>query len=199
MSSQANATIITPEAVTELAALAALGDRDAFATLYNGLQPLVFSYLVKRTRHRPTAEDLTSETFARALAGIHRFSERPASGGYLGWLYTIARNLHVDHVKRAATRMEIPLVMEQGVIDVDRSAEASALRHLDAIDAAETVEWAMRHLTVPQRECMRLLVAELPLAEVAARLGKGIGAVKTLQYRAVANMRSALTTEDVAA
>ncbi|MEU9921928.1 RNA polymerase sigma factor [Streptomyces griseoluteus] len=207
MSSQANATIITPEAVTELAARASAGDRDAFATLYNGHRGMVFSYLVTRTRSRVLAEDLTSETFARALASIDRFSENAASGGFGGWLYRIARNLHIDHVRKLSTRMEAPTLLTSfentatGSSEVlERSAESTTLRELDLVDVAATLDVALAAITPVQRECLRLRYVEgLTLQETAVRMGKRIGAIKTLAFRGLAGARTALTTEDVAA
>ncbi|MFB7776867.1 RNA polymerase sigma factor [Streptomyces bauhiniae] len=207
MSSQANATIITPEAVTELAARAAAGDRDAFAILYNGHRPMVFSYLVTRTRSRVLAEDLTSETFARALASIHRFSKNAASGGFGGWLYRIARNLHIDYVRKMSTRMEMPTLLTSfdstvaGSPEVlERSAETTTLRELDLVDTAATLTVALAAITPAQRECLRLRYVEgLTLQETAARMGKQIGAIKTLAFRGLAGARAALHTEDVAA
>ncbi|MEV8042403.1 RNA polymerase sigma factor [Streptomyces griseoluteus] len=207
MSSQANATIITPEAVTELAARASAGDREAFATLYNGHRGMVFSYLVTRTQNGILAEDLTSETFVRAFVNIHQFTERAATGGFGGWLYTIARNLHLDYLRKLSTRMEAPLPLTSfdntatGSSEVlERSAETTTLRELDLVDVAATLDVALAAITPVQRECLRLRYVEgLTLQETAARMGKRIGAIKTLAFRGLAGARTALTTEDVAA
>ncbi|MFD7884036.1 RNA polymerase sigma factor [Streptomyces bauhiniae] len=207
MSYQANATIITPEEVTELAARASAGDRDAFATLYNGHRGMVFSYLVTRTRSRVLAEDLTSETFARALASIDRFSENAASGGFGGWLYRIARNLHIDYVRKMSTRMEMPTLLtsvdgiDANTADLlERSAETTTLRELDLVDTAATLNVALAAITPAQRECLRLRYVEgLTLQETAVRMGKRTGAIKTLAFRGLAGARAALHTEDVAA
>ncbi|MGW4985333.1 sigma-70 family RNA polymerase sigma factor [Streptomyces mirabilis] len=83
------------------------GDREAFADLYVRYQPLVYDYLVHRTRDRDLSADLTSETFARALARIESFTWTGRDIG--AWLVTIARNLVTDHFRSARTRLERPV------------------------------------------------------------------------------------------
>ncbi|MFC7909009.1 RNA polymerase sigma factor [Streptomyces nigra] len=199
MNHQANAKITPPRAaVPELVARAAAGDRDAFGTLYNEHYDVVFASLARKTGDRTLAEDLTQEVFVRALRRISTFTA-PRGGGFEGWLMVIARNIFLDHVKSARSRLEVP-VAELFDGGLDRSAEASALREMDAADAAETVTSAMRSLTPYQRKCIGLrYMDELSVPEVAAVMGKGEGAVKTLTFRAMTTMRQALAHQEVAA
>ncbi|WP_232027974.1 RNA polymerase sigma factor [Streptomyces lincolnensis] len=215
MSAQANAKINPTGGFTAaLVVQAAAGDRDAFATLYNDHQPEVYRFLVFRTGNRHLAEDLTSETFIRALRNLDSFVDRPGSGGFGAWLTVIARNIHADHCKAARTRLEVLTPPVAGADDrtpwlesltgTVESAEETTLRRLEAGDAAATVQAAMESLLPSQQECLRLrFLEELPLAEASARLGRGSGAVKTLTDRAKnnlrANVRRALAAEGVAA
>lgn len=202
MSSQANAKI-SPSggpATAALVARAAAGDRDAFATLYNEHHSEVYRYLHYRTRNRDLAEDLAQETFVRALRGIGTFAERSSTGGFAGWLCVIARNLHLDHCKAARTRLEISSSDFFEADDRLDSAEVGALRKLEAVEATETIAVAMRALNPHQRECIELrFLEELTAPETAARMGKGVGAVKTLTFRSMRLMQQALTAEGVAA
>lgn len=112
----------------------------------------------------------------------------------------IARNIYLDHVKLARTRLEVTVAEMADGDERDRSAESSALRELDIAEAAETVEAALAALTPYQRECVRLrFLEDLSVPQTAARLGKGIGATKTVQFRALQQMRSSLTAKAVAA
>ena len=65
--------------------------------LYDSALPLVHGYLLSRCGDRATAEDLTSETFVRALRRIDSLSAQGRDVG--AWLVTIARNLALDHLK----------------------------------------------------------------------------------------------------
>ena len=184
----------------ELIAQACAGDRAAFAALYAQHYDDVFGFLYNRTRgDRPLAEDLTQDVFLRALRRLETFNS-PRSSGFAGWLMVIARNIYLDHVKLARTRLEVTVGEMVDGDERDRSAEASALRELDIADAAETVEAALAALTPYQRECVRLrFLEDMSVPETAARLGKGIGATKTVQFRALQQMRSNLTAQAVAA
>ncbi|MFI7014426.1 RNA polymerase sigma factor [Streptomyces sp. NPDC050164] len=184
----------------EFVAQACAGDRAAFAALYVRHYDDVFGFLYNRTRgDRQLAEDLTQDVFLRALRRLETFNS-PRSSGFAGWLMVIARNIYLDHVKLARTRLETPVSEMADGDQRDRSAEASALRELDIAEAAETVASALAVLTPYQRECVRLrFLEDLSVPETAARLGKGIGATKTVQFRALQQMRGALTAEAVAA
>ncbi|MFB6771099.1 RNA polymerase sigma factor [Streptomyces sp. NPDC056337] len=199
MSPQANPKISPPGGVnSELVARAVAGDREAFAALYNAHKVEVLRYLTRRTGNRHLAEDLTQDVFLRALRRIDTFIPRNASS-FVAWLLTIARNIHLDHVKLHRVQKEV-LVDEISDEAADPSAELSAMRGLDVVEAAATVTAALAVLTPLQRECVRLrFFAELSGPETAARMGKGLPAVKTLQFRALRQMQAALTETAVAA
>ncbi|MDX3831339.1 RNA polymerase sigma factor [Streptomyces europaeiscabiei] len=194
MSTQVNGMIMAGGALeSELVARARAGDRTAFAALYTAHRDTVYAFLYNRTRDRNLAEDLTQDVFVRALRRLETFTA-PRSAGFAGWLSVIARNIHLDHVKLARTRLEVPVAEMADSDERDRSAEAYALRELDIAEAVETVTAAMRNLTPYQRQCLELRFLEgLTGPETAARLGKDIGAVKTLQFRAMSIMRQTLT------
>ena len=90
-----------------LRAAAASGSHEAFGDLYRQSRDTVQRYLLRRLNgDRHLAEDLTHETFARALARIDTYQEmgRP----FVAWLLTIAGNLVVDYYKSAWRRLQIP-------------------------------------------------------------------------------------------
>ncbi|WP_435643398.1 RNA polymerase sigma factor [Streptomyces sp. H49] len=176
------------------------GDRGAFADLYAQYHDGVLAYLYSRTRNRHLAEDLTQEVFVRALRRIDTFDSQRDGGGVAAWLMVIARNLHLDHTKLARVRREVPVAEMTDGDERDRSAEVYALRELDVAEAGEIVAAAMEALTPYQRTCVQLrFLEELSLTETASRMGKNLGAVKTLQFRALRVMQDRLTTEAVAA
>jgi RNA polymerase sigma-70 factor (ECF subfamily) len=80
-----------------LVELARGGDAEAFGLLYDPYQPAVYRFLAYRLGSATLAEDLTSETFVRALRSISSFRWQGKDFG--AWLMTIARNLATDHVK----------------------------------------------------------------------------------------------------
>jgi RNA polymerase sigma-70 factor (ECF subfamily) len=80
-------------------------DASAFGELYDYYLPRIFGFVVRRVGDRAVAEDLTATTFERALGTVRRGDFRNESFG--GWLYRVASNAIVDHVRRA--RRTIPL------------------------------------------------------------------------------------------
>ena len=88
-----------------LVELARTGDADAFGMLFDHYHGSVYRFLFHRTRSTTLAEDLTSETFFRALRSMSSFRWQGKDFG--AWLMTIARNLCMDHFKAGRTRLEM--------------------------------------------------------------------------------------------
>ncbi|WP_327230845.1 RNA polymerase sigma factor [Streptomyces murinus] len=194
MSYQANGKIRAGGTPALLVDRARTGDREAFAVLYTEYRDGVLAYLYSRTHDRHLAEDLAQEVFVRALRRINTFDSQRDGGGVAAWLMVIARNLHLDHVKLARVQREVPVAELLDGDERDRSAEVSALRQFDIAEASGIVADAMATLTPYQRACVRMrFLEELSIPETAARLGKGIGATKTCQFRALRVMQNALT------
>ncbi|MFE2045694.1 RNA polymerase sigma factor [Streptomyces sp. NPDC059477] len=200
MSHQANGKVPGGGTEPELVARARAGDPEAFAALYTQHYTQVRIFLYNRTKSRHLADDLTQDVFVRALAKLDTFQPRASGAGFVGWLMVIARNLVADYFKSSLVRLEVPVGEMVDADVLDRSAESSVLRALDIAEARETVATAMQSLSARHRRCVELrFMEELPLAETAARLGKGVPATKMIQLRATRAMRAAITTSAVAA
>jgi len=72
-------------------------DASAFGDLYDFYLPRIFGFVIRRVGDRTVAEDLTAMTFERALGIVRRQEFRNESFG--GWLYRVAGNAVVDHVR----------------------------------------------------------------------------------------------------
>ncbi|MCX4742701.1 sigma-70 family RNA polymerase sigma factor [Streptomyces antibioticus] len=183
-----NATAAPPGPEPELVARARTGDRDAFAALYHEHYRPVYAYLLVRTRDRHLAEDLTQEVFTRALRRIDAFTWQGTA--FAAWLTTIAKNLYLDEIGRGRTRLETPVAEFQDPQAPGRDTESLALRELEAVEAHEAVRAALHALNDHQRHCVELrFLDELSAEETALAMGRSVGAVKTLTYRALRKMR----------
>jgi RNA polymerase sigma-70 factor, ECF subfamily len=80
------------------------GDMEAFGLLYRHYYKVVFAVVLKRTKDWHLAEDLTGETFLRALRKIDSVSDQGQR--FPAWLVTIAVNLHLDLVKSSYYRLD---------------------------------------------------------------------------------------------
>ncbi|MEV6108446.1 ECF subfamily RNA polymerase sigma factor, BldN family [Streptomyces sp. NPDC051940] len=156
------------------------GEAEAFGCLYDQYSDTVYRYIYYRVGGRAQAEDLTSETFLRALRRIGTFTWQGRDFG--AWLVTIARNLVADHFKSSRFRLEVTTGEMLDANEVERSPEDSVLESLSNTALLETV----RRLNPQQQECVTLRFLQgLSVAETARVMGKNEGAIKTLQYRAV--------------
>jgi RNA polymerase sigma-70 factor, ECF subfamily len=183
-------TCAAPDAdVADWVARVQAGDTDAFAPIYNRYHDTVFHYVRSKVwGHRQIAEDLTSETFLRALRRLNGFTWQGRDLG--AWLVTIARNLTVDYLKSGRCRLE---VATGDIFDDDHRCCFAFSSH-EAGPHAETASYlagrslwrAVLELQPEQRECLvlRFLVG-LSVAETAQEMGKTEGAIKALAYRAV--------------
>ncbi|MFF3495823.1 ECF subfamily RNA polymerase sigma factor, BldN family [Streptomyces sp. NPDC002795] len=156
------------------------GEADAFGRLYDQYSDTVYRYIYYRVGGKATAEDLTSETFLRALRRIGTFTWQGRDFG--AWLVTIARNLVADHFKSSRFRLEVTTGEMLDANEVERSPEDSVLESLSNAALLD----AVRRLNPQQQECVTLRFLQgLSVAETARAMGKNEGAIKTLQYRAV--------------
>jgi RNA polymerase sigma-70 factor (ECF subfamily) len=163
--------------------LARTGDVDAFGMLYDHYQGSVYRFLFYRTRSSTLAEDLTSETFLRALRNMQNFRWQGKDFG--AWLMTIARNLATDHFKAGRTRLELA-TEDMGVHDDATDGPEQAV--LDSL-TNEVLLRSLTELPSEQKDCliMRFLQG-MSIAETAEVLGRSEGAVKQLQLRGVRNL-----------
>ncbi|HEX4190107.1 MAG TPA: sigma-70 family RNA polymerase sigma factor [Marmoricola sp.] len=166
-----------------LVELARNGDKEAFGQLYDHYQPSVYRFLYYRVGSMTLAEDLTAETFFRALRSMHSFRWQGKDFG--AWLMTIARNLTADHFKAGRTRLE---QTTEDMQTLDTTAESPEVEVLSSL-TNEALLRALGELPTEQRECliMRFLQG-LSIAETAEILGRSSGAVKQLQLRGVRNL-----------
>jgi RNA polymerase sigma-70 factor, ECF subfamily len=163
--------------------LARDGDAEAFGQLYDHYHGSVYRFVFYRVRSQALAEDLTSETFLRALRNMSGFRWQGKDFG--AWLMTIARNLCTDHFKAGRTRLELTtedMSAHDDATDGPENAVLAGLTNQVLLDG-------LRRLSDEQRDCliMRFLQG-LSIAETAAVLGRSEGAVKQLQLRGVRNL-----------
>lgn len=175
------------EEVWGLVEAAQAGDAEAFGRLYDRYVDVVHRYAYARLGDRTLAEDVTSETFLRALRRIGSVSYRGRDVG--AWFVTIARNLVLDHVKSGRNRYE---VVSGEPMDADRSTEGPEPAVLRRLSAEELLK-CVRQLPPDQQECIVLRFLQgLSVAETAAAMHRNAGAVKALQHRALRRLATLL-------
>ena len=164
------------------------GDQAAFTELYDRNFDRIYRYIYVKVKDQAEAEDLTQDVFIRALEAISSYKWRDLP--FAAWLFRIAHNRVVDHIRKASKEKRASLDearavgMEDPVQIAEQHSEVQELRA------------ALERLPEAQREVATLrFIAQLSIAEVAKMLGKSEGAVKALQFNATASLRKVISGE----
>ncbi len=164
------------------------GDTGAFGVLYDQYVDMVFRYVLFRVGgDRAFAEDVTSETFLRALRSIGSVSYQGRDVG--AWFVTIARNIVFDHVKSSRYRLEVTTAELQDNREETGGPEQEVMTEATNAELLRCVS----QLGDDQRECIQLRFIEgKSVSEVAQLMDRNEGAVKALQHRAVRRLAQIL-------
>lgn len=167
---------------------AAHGDLEAVGVLYDSYAPKIFSYIYYRISDANAAEDLTGQVFLKMIEAIQTGKGWRTS--FSGWLYRIAHNLVIDHYRKRGQATFSDLDDSPNIPANTRDPFQAAASILDS----EALVQAINQLTEEQAQVLTLRFLEgLSIIEVAAIIDKTEGAVKALQYRAVASLRRIMT------
>jgi RNA polymerase sigma-70 factor (ECF subfamily) len=170
-----------------LIARAAEGDRDAFGQLYERYVVRVFRHVYVLMGDPKAAEDLTADTFLKALEAMPRYEVRGIP--YLAWLLRIAHNLTINHKKSAKNRGHAQL--PEDLRATRRFSLPEEACHLKL--EAEEMWRQVRTLRDSQRQVIVMrFVDGLRYAEIAKVMGKSESAVRVIQYRALSSLRETM-------
>lgn len=154
----------------------------------DGQYDKIYRYCYFKTNHRETAEDITQETFLRFWES-ENYQE---SGQALQYLYTIARNLCIDHYRRSKPSLSL------------ETAPDTAAEHTPQNDAEEkvltriAVQAALAQLTQEERELLLLRYAnEVPISVIGALMGISRFAVYRRLRQASVHFDEHLKKEDI--
>ena len=180
----ARSTRMDPDHERRLVARAAV-DGEAFGELYDFYLPRIYGFIQRRVGEHSVSEDLTATTFERGLAALRGGRFRNDSFG--GWLYRVAANAVIDHV-RAARRLR--------PADDDDERLDPAADILAATIARDDLRRAMARLPEGHRRVLALrFFDDLEPVEASAVLGCSRRTFAVKLHRAVAALRAALAAD----
>jgi RNA polymerase sigma-70 factor (ECF subfamily) len=165
-------------------------DQVALTQLYEDNFDRIYRYCAIKIGDRTEAEDMTQQVFLNAIKSLpsYKFKGMPFSA----WLYRIAHNQVVDHLRRKSRHVTVPIDETTATADDDPREFAEVQLQIEELAAAT------KKLTEAQREVISLrFAAELSVAEVARAMGRSEGAVKALQHSAIAALRRLLAAGTV--
>ena len=174
----------TPEAALRRIALAQ--DRAAFERLFLHFAPRIKSYLLRSGATAQQAEDLAQEAMLMVWRKAAQFD--PARASAATWIFTIARNLRIDLIRRERHPGFDPADPQLAPPDI-----ALADADVEAVQDARTVQAALRDLPSDQAAVIALFFfSDKPHSEIAAELNIPLGTVKSRLRLAMARLRAQL-------
>ena len=182
----------------EVVLMARAGREAAYRELIRRYERPVFALLFRMVRDRELAEDLSQETFVKALNAIESY--RPEFK-FSSWIFKIANNAAIDHLRRreldtlsldGSPHAETPEAMQATALQIGARQESP----LDTVEAKElggAIEVAIGRLRPEYRSCILLRHVEgRAYEEIAEILDLPLGTVKTYIHRARNELRQAL-------
>ncbi len=165
---------------TELILQCQKGDREAFGKLYDHHVKTIYNFIYYKTRHRETAEDLTSQTFLKTLKNIDSVDPHRS---FSSWLYKIAQNTVFDHFRTKHSSADIDDIY-------DLSDDTDIVGSLDNAAEVKKVKKYLEKLSPLERNIVMMRVwEELPYKEIADRVGKSEASCKMMYSRSLQKLR----------
>ena len=174
------------------------GDLNALSALIARYQNRLYRYLLRMVRQPSEAEDLFQQTWVRVAEKIRSFD---ASRNFDAWLFTLARNLAFDHLRRIRpSSLDAPLGDDDsGETIVSRmvSGEPAPLDRLLARELSSRLAAALDSLPLVYREVLSLrFEEEMKIEEIAAVLGTPLSTVKSRLRRSLEQVRQIMEAGD---
>ncbi|MDQ8184056.1 RNA polymerase sigma factor [Pelagicoccus sp. SDUM812002] len=161
-------------------------DRAGFAALVEEHQDKLRNFLLRYTRNRQDAEDLTQDTFVKAYRNIHRYDNKYS---FSTWIYTIARRTAYNHFRdsKPTEALEYDIVESSDTPDLEASRE----------DEKSWVWSAAQKLKPDFREALSLkYIDDLSVEEISKIMGKSQTNVKIILFRARNQLKKLRTIEN---
>lgn len=177
------------------------GDLSAFTVLVARHKTPVYNFVLRQMRSPSVAEDLVQDIFVRIIENAGSFKHEAR---FATWAYTIARNLCIDHMRKASYRRHASLDQKDesdsgdGLSYAEKLADphprASTERGASAGEIQSAVVTAVETLPPDQKEVFLLReVANLPFGEIATITGAQENTVKSRMRYALERLQEVLT------
>lgn len=173
------------------------GDRAAFALLVRRHQAALFNFALRQVRIPQVAEDVVQESFVRVVQNAADFKHEAR---FTTWIYTITRNLCIDHLRKRALRKHPSLDESRGeegdgptLGEQTADPRASVEREATGMELKERILRAVDTLPDEQREVFLMReIANLPFKEIAEITSVPENTVKSRMRYALERLQEAL-------
>jgi RNA polymerase sigma-70 factor (ECF subfamily) len=176
------------------------GDRAAMESLVKRHKVRIYNFVLRQVGHRETAADISQDVFLRVA---QKASEFKHEARFSTWLYTIARNLCIDHLRKQQHRRHPSLDQELsseggtttlGDLVSDPHPRSSVERGASATQVRQSILRAVAELPPEQKEVFLLReIGNLPFKEIAEVTATGENTVKSRMRYALERLQKALS------
>ncbi len=179
----------------ELVVLVQQGNSQAFDELVLRHNKRLFGLIYHMTQDRDDAYDLSQEVFAKAYRSIKRFKQKST---FYTWLYTIAVNTTINHLKKQKRRVTVSLDDEDSSVNhgntiTSQSEESTPRQEMDRKILRKKLNAAIMNLSESHRVVVVLFdIQGMPHAQISKILGISEGTVRSRLYYAHKNLQSQL-------
>ena len=172
--------------LANLVAGAKNNDSKSLARLFEYIYPKIYTFCFYKVNNEEDAKDLTSEVLLKIMKSLKK-----QNGSFSGWMYRIASNHVIDFYRRQSRRNKVEVSKEP-----DSSAFYSNENEIENMLKQEQLKAALGQLTEEQKTVTILkFIQGYNNEEVSNIMGKTIGAVKGLQFRALRSLKDILEVD----
>ncbi len=164
------------------------GDSAAFGMIYDQYIRYIYNFVFFKTHNKEIAEDLTSQTFFKALNSM---SSVDPSKSFLSWLYKIAQYIVIDHYRKSSRENNSRQIMDDEWDAPDTSIDI--VGDLDTARDIERMKKYLKKLSSEERDIIIMRIwQDLSYQEIALIVGKTESSCKMMYSRSLKKMRDLL-------
>jgi RNA polymerase sigma-70 factor, ECF subfamily len=169
--------------INEWARKFASGDARSAEQLFDYFYPIIFRYIKYRLRNNENSEDVTQEVFLKVARKIQQFDKD--HGNFSAWIWQIARNTLIDHVRSKARQPEDSASSRELDLDSYTDVHSSSLGQItsEAQDLKKVAEILKKYHPEDQELFRMKYIAGLEYQEIAKITGRSINAITVATHR----------------
>ncbi|KZZ84755.1 RNA polymerase sigma factor [Bacillus sp. SJS] len=162
-------------------------DKQAFETLYDRYEKLLFSFAFKITKDRGLAEEVMQDVFVKLWNGTHAFES--SKGKFSSWLLTITRNKAIDMIRKYAKHEHVELMDKDALISEEKPVD----KIVEWKEDRELIRSAVSELNVEQQKVIDLFYFKgFSQQKISEKCGVPLGTVKGRIRLALKHLRETL-------
>ncbi len=169
------------------------GNQKGFDRLYKKYEKPLFSYILKYTHNRETAEDIFQKTWFKVIRGLKNYTEK---GSFGSWLFGIAHNNCIDYYRKQSKKEIDENISEKGMDSLENTITQNPESQFLKQEGVIRLKNAIQALPDEQKQVVLLrLYADLTFKEIAERCECSLNTVLGRMHYAVGKLKKIVSKE----